>query len=219
MPEQIRIMIADDHPIVRQGLEVLLAAQSDMELVGQATNGDEAMEMARDIQPDVIIMDLQMPVTDGLTAIKQIDEAGSAARILVLTSFPDDDNVFTAIKAGAMGFLLKDSPPDHLLEAIRTVHQGESALHPTVARKLMQEIKRPPMLPPAEKQLTPREIQVLSFLAQGRSNREISEELSVSIRTVTTHVRNILEKLHLANRTQAALYALEQGISPPPADI
>ena len=210
----IRVLIADDHPIVRQGLGVVLAAQPDMELVAEATDGEEAVRQAREMQPDVIIMDLQMPVKDGLTAIKEIDRARLAAQILVLTSFPDDDNVFAAIKAGAVGFLLKDSSPEHLLEAIRTVYRGESALHPTIARKLIQEIKRPSRFPLTEEPLTPRELDVLQCLAQGSSNREIANELVISIRTVSTHVRNILDKLHLANRTQAALYAVEQGIGP-----
>jgi len=214
MTEPIRVLIADDHPIVRQGLRVLLAAQPDMELVAEATNGEEAVRQAREMQPDVIIMDLQMPVKDGLTAIKEIDRARLAAQILVLTSFPDDDNVFAAIKAGAVGFLLKDSPPEHLLEAIRTVYRGESVLHPTIARKLIQEIKRPSRFPLTEEPLTPRELDVLQCLTKGLSNREIANELVISIRTVTTHVRNILDKLHLANRTQAALYAVERGIVP-----
>jgi DNA-binding NarL/FixJ family response regulator len=216
MSEQIRIIIADDHPIVRQGLEVVLNAQDDMSLVGQATNGEEAVRLAQELRPDVIIMDLQMPVKDGLTAIREIDRSDVATNILVLTSFPEDDNVFAAIKAGAAGFILKDSPPDQLLGAIRTVYRGESVLHPTVARKLIQEIKQPAELPPAEKPLTPRELEVLQYVAHGLSNREIAEELGVSVRTVTTHVRNILDKLHLANRTQAALYAIEKGIAPPP---
>jgi NarL family two-component system response regulator LiaR len=135
------------------------------------------------------------------------------AQILVLTSFPDDDKVFAAIKTGAMGFLLKDSPPEDLLDAIRTVHRGESALHPTIARKLIHEIRQPPAAPPTTEPLTPRELDVLQCLARGLTNREIALELSVSVRTVTTHVRNILDKLHLANRTQAALYAVEQGLT------
>ncbi len=212
MTELIRVLIADDHPLVRQGLGVVLAAQTDIELVAEATNGDEAVRLVQEVQSDVIIMDLKMPVKDGLTAIKEITETDLDTRILVLSSFPDDDNVFTAIKAGAMGFLLKDSPPEHLLDAIRAVHRGENVLHPTIARKLMQEIKNPPKLPPAEDPLTPRELDVLKCLTRGLSNGEIAAELSVSIRTVTTHVRNILDKLHLANRTQAALYALDQGI-------
>jgi DNA-binding NarL/FixJ family response regulator len=213
MTEAIRVLIADDHPIVRQGLNVVLAAQPDMELVAEATNGQEAVELAQETQPDVIIMDLMMPVKDGLTATKEIDRILPSTRILVLTSFPDDDSVFAAIKAGAMGFLLKDTPPKNLLDAIRTIYAGESTLHPSIARKLMQEIKSPPKLPLAEDPLTPRELEVLQRLAQGLFNREIAVELPVSTRTVTTHVRNILDRLHLANRTQAALYAVDKGIA------
>lgn len=213
MTKKIRVLIADDHPIVRQGIAVMLAAQPDMELVAEAGNGQEAIDLTQEFRPDIIIMDLMMPVKDGLTAIKEIDHHLPDTGILVLTSFPDDDSVFAAIKGGAMGFLLKDSPPEHLLDAIRTVYDGESALHPTIARKLMQEIKKPADLPPSPDPLTPRELDVLQCLAQGLSNREIAAELSVSTRTVTTHVRNILDKLHLANRTQAALYAHEKGIA------
>jgi DNA-binding NarL/FixJ family response regulator len=213
MTEPIRVLIADDHPIVRQGLSVVLAAQSDIELVAEATNGEEAVHLAQETKPDVIIMDLKMPVKDGLTAIAEIDQMELEAQVLVLTSFPEDNLVFTAIKVGAMGFLLKDSPPEELLDAIRTVHNGDSALHPTIARKLMQEIKHPPELPPADDPLTQRELEVLQCLAQGLSNREIAAELTVSIRTITTHVRNILDKLHLANRTQAAIYAREHGMT------
>lgn len=213
MNEQIRILIADDHPLIRQGVEVAISAQPDMKPVGQATNGQEAVTLAEKTRPEVIIMDLQMPVKDGLTAIEDIKDSGLEATILVLTSFPDDENVLSAIRAGAMGFLLKDSPPEHLLDAIRTIHRGESALHPTIARKLMQEVRQPSTLPLSEDPLTSREIDVLKCLAEGMSNREIALKLNISVRTVTTHVRNILDKLHLANRTQAALYAVEQGYS------
>jgi DNA-binding NarL/FixJ family response regulator len=213
MTKPIRVLIADDHPIVRQGLAVMLAAQSDMELVAIATNGDEAVRKVAETLPDVIIMDLLMPVKDGLTAILEIRKMDPTARILVLTSFADDDKVFAAIKAGAMGFLLKDSEPKQLLEAIRMVYRGESALHPTITRKLVQNIQRPPKLPPTKKPLTPRELEVLRLLVQGLPNREIANQLTVSIRTVTTHVRNILDKLALAKRTQAALYAYQQRLA------
>ena len=212
MVEPIRILIADDHPIVRQGMEVVLGAQADFDLVAQASNGQEAIQLAQETQPDVIIMDLQMPVKDGLTAIEEINLSGSTAQILVLTSFPDDEKVFAAIQVGAVGYLLKDSSPEQLLDAICTVNRGESALPPSIARKLMQEVRRSSNLPLSADPLTPREIEVLKCLAQGSTNREIAQQLNVSVRTVTTHVRNILDKLHLANRTQAALYAVEHGI-------
>lgn len=214
MTEKIRVVIADDHPIVRQGLRVALSAQEDLDLIGEASNGAEAVQLVTDLQPDVTIMDLQMPVKDGITAIQEITRDDDRACILVLTSFPDDKNVFNAIKAGAMGFLLKEAPPEELLESIRTVHRGQAALHPTIARKLIQEVKQPSELHSSLDPLTPREMDVLRCLARGLSNREIADELTVSVRTVTTHMRNILDKLHVSNRTQAALYALEHGVRP-----
>jgi NarL family two-component system response regulator LiaR len=214
MDKPIRVLIADDHPIVRQGLKVVLDAQPDMELVGEAANGEQVVRQARDLQPDVIILDLRMPVVDGLTAMREINRLGLATRILVLTSYPEDEDVFAAIKGGAMGVLLKDSPPDNLLRAVRTVYAGDSALHPAIARTLMLEIKRPPVVALGQEPLTSRELDVLRCLARGMSNRAVANELSVSTRTVTTHVRHILDKLHLENRTQAALYAVEHGIVP-----
>jgi two-component system, NarL family, response regulator LiaR len=216
MDGKIRVLIADDHPIVRRGLNITINAQEDMELVAEASNGEEAVTRIREHRPEVIIMDLKMPGKDGLAAIKEVTESMPGARILVLTSFSDDDNVFAAIKAGAVGFLLKDSPPDQLLDAIRAVHRGEGALHSSIARKLMTEIKRPPDRVRTDAPLTPRELEVLQYIAQGLSNREIADKMSVSIRTVTTHVGSILDKLHLANRTKAALYAVEQGLVPRP---
>lgn len=212
MTQKIRIVIADDHPIVRRGLRTLLKTQGDMELVGEAENGQEAVQMATQLAPDIIVMDLQMPVVDGLSAIRQLQQAAATTRIVVLTSFPDDDRVFSAIKAGATGILLKDSPPKELLDAIRRVHQGESALHPTIAMKVLREIKQPSHRIPEGEALTPRELEVLGFLALGMTNSEIADKLQVSVRTVTTHVRTILDKLHLSNRTQAALFAQEKGI-------
>lgn len=218
MTDTIRILIADDHPIVRQGLELVVSAQPDLELVAQASNGEEAVQSAKETQPDVIVMDLQMPVKDGLTAINEINQLEIDSKILVLTSFPDDEMVIKAVKTGAAGIMLKDSPPEKLLEAIRTVHRGESVLHPTIARKLMDEVRKPAEPLPLQKLLTPREIDVLICLAQGQTNREIALGLDVSVRTVTTHVRNILDKLHLENRTQAALFAVEQGVLPKAGD-
>ncbi len=212
MTENIRIMIADDHPIVRQGLELVVNVESDLELVAQASNGAEAVQFAKETQPDVIVMDLQMPIKDGLTAISEINQLEIDSKILVLTSFPEDEKVIKAMKTGAAGIMLKDSPPDKLLEAIRTIHQGETVLHPTIARRLVDEVRQPSKPLPLKDLLTPREIDVLKCLAQGLTNREIGLQLDVSVRTVTTHVRNILDKLHLDNRTQAALYAVEHGI-------
>jgi len=213
MTERIHVLIADDHAIVRQGLEVVINTQPDMELIGQAKDGDEVVRMAREIQPDVIVMDLQMPVKDGLTAIEEIIQLDLDAQILVLTSFPDDEMVIAAVKAGATGIQLKDSLPEKLLAAIRAVYRGESVLHPTVSRKLMENVRQPSKAVSLGDLLTPRELDVLQLLAKGFTNGQIALSLNVSIRTVTTHIRNILDKLHLQNRTQAALYAVEHGIS------
>jgi len=208
----IRVFIADDHPIVRQGLEVLVNSQSDMVLVGQAANGEEALLLIRESKPNVVVLDLKMPVKDGLATIDDLKRSGLETRVLVLTSFPDDEMVISAIQLGANGVLLKDSPPEQLLGAIREVASGNPSLHPMIAHMLMKKVQLSAESEPVEKTLTAREIDILNCLAQGLSNREIAHKLSISIRTVTTHVRNILDKLGLDNRTQAALYAVEHGI-------
>ena len=208
----IRVLIAEDHPIMRQGLGVVLDAYEDLAPVGEAENGEQAVQLAQELKPDVIVMDIQMPVKDGITAIQEISNLGLKTRILILTSYPDDDKVFQAIKAGAMGYFLKETRSEQLAEAIRLVQRGEVALPPEIARKLMQEIKDPTETMTPEEALTSREMEILRYLARGLSNQEIADELEISITTVATHVRNILGKLHLANRTQAALYAVEQGI-------
>jgi len=212
MTERIRILIADDHTVVRHGLRALIATEPDLELVGEAADGVEAVEQTARLQPDVILMDMAMPRKTGLEAIYDIKRDDPQARILVLTSFAEDDHIFPAIKAGATGYLLKDAAPRELLQAIRDVERGEVSLHPTIARKLVGELKRPPDLPPAEEQLTERETQVLALVARGLSNQEIAAQLVIGERTVRTHVSNILSKLHLANRTQAALYAQREGL-------
>jgi NarL family two-component system response regulator LiaR len=209
----IRILIAEDHPIMRQGLEVVLDAYDDLVLVGEAENGEQAVQLAQALKPDVIVMDIQMPAKDGLAAIREISDLRLDTRILVLTSYPDADKVFQAIKAGAMGYFLKETRSEQLAEAIRLVQRGEVALPPEIARKLMQEIKEPTESITPVEALTQREMEILRYLARGFSNQEIADELKISITTVATHVRNILGKLHLANRTQAALYAVESGMS------
>jgi NarL family two-component system response regulator LiaR len=214
MTETIHILIADDHAIVREGLRALIDTEPGMELVGEAADGVEAVLRARSLQPDVILLDLVMPRKDGIEAIGEIKQENPEARILVLTSFAEDDKVFPAIKAGALGYLLKDSSPQELLQAIREVYRGESSLHPTIARKVIGELNRPSEnLLPTEEPLTEREVEVLSLVARGLSNQEIADRLVVSERTVRTHVSNILGKLHLANRTQAALYAVREGLA------
>ncbi len=209
----IRVLIADDHPVVRRGLRTLLTSEPGLEPVGEATDGAEAVALASSLQPDVILLDMVMPKKNGLEAIVEIKRQNPEARILVLTSFAEDEKVFPAIKAGALGYLLKDSSPEELLEAIRNVYQGQSSLHPTIARKLINELKRPSDLTPAQTTLTDREVDVLKLVAQGFTNQEIAARLILSEWTVRTHVRNILDKLHLANRTQAALYALKEGLA------
>ncbi len=212
----IRVLIADDHPIVRRGLGSLINIRTDMELVGEAVDGVEAVDKARLLKPDVILLDLMMPRQGGLEAINEIKRENPEARILVLTSFADDDKVFPVIKAGALGYLLKDSPPETLIQAIHDVCRGESSLHPTIARKLIRELNQPAAnLPPTEEPLTRREMEVLRLVARGLSNQEIATELVISEGTVRIHVSNILSKLHLANRTQATLYALQEGLAKP----
>jgi NarL family two-component system response regulator LiaR len=209
----IRVLIADDHAIVREGLRTLIRTEPGMKLVGEASDGAQVVEQARALQPDVIVMDLVMPRKDGLEAIDEIVRANPQARILVLTSYAEDDKVYAAVKAGALGYLLKDSLPKELLQAIRDVYRGEPSLHPSLALRVIRELKEPPSLPPAPEPLTAREVEVLKLVAQGLSNQNIAEQLKITEWTVTTHVRNILDKLHLANRTQAALYALREGIA------
>ncbi len=208
----IRVLIVDDHAIVRKGIRALLSESDGFEIVGEAADGQEAVAVAAESQPDVILMDLLMPGMDGIEATRQITAQRPGARILVLTSFAADNKLFPAIKAGAMGYLLKDSSPEDLLRAIRQVHRGEPALHPTIARKLLQEIAQPVDLSPAPEALTARELAVLRLIAQGLSNQEIADQLSISEPTVRTHVSRILGKLHLASRTQAALYAVREGL-------
>jgi NarL family two-component system response regulator LiaR len=209
----IRVFVAEDHAIVRKGVCALLTLEPGIEVVGEASNGQEAVRGIESSQPDVILMDLVMPEMDGIEAIRQVMARQPEARILVLTSFATDDKVFPAIKAGALGYLLKDSEPREVVDAIRQVHRGESSLHPRIARKLMQELSRPPDQPPTPDPLSEREMEVLRPVAQGKSNRDIADDLTITEGTVRVHVSSILGKLHLASRTQATLYALREGLA------
>ena len=209
----IRVLIVDDHAIVRKGIRALLAEVEYIQVVGEASNGQEAVALAEELNPDVILMDLVMPGVDGIEAIHHIASRQEQARILVLTSFAGDDKVFPAIKAGALGYLLKDSDPADLLQAIQQVHRGEPSLHPVIASKVLQEMQRPSRRPPTPDPLTDRELQVLRLVAKGLGNQEIAEQLVVTEATVRSHVSNILSKLHLANRVQATLYALQEGLT------
>ena len=213
MNKKIRILIADDHAVVRRGLRTILLSEPEMELVDEAADGMEAVLEARACRPDVILLDMVMPRLDGLGAIQQIKHENAAARILVLTSFAEDDQLFPAIKSGALGYLLKDSAPEQLLQAIRDVHAGKSSLDPSVALKLIRELNRPSDLPLSPDPLSDRELEVLRLVARGLTNQEIADTLIIGERTVGNHISSILSKLHLANRTQAALYALREGIA------
>ena len=213
MTSSIRVLVVDDHLVVRGGIRWLLAAQPDIEVVGEACDGLEAVAEALRLQADVILMDLVMPEMDGIAAIGQIVARQPEARILVLTSFDADDKVFPAIRAGALGYILKHFGPGDLVRAIHRVHRGESSLHPAIARKVLQELAHPLQHPPPADPLTEREVEVLRVIAQGESNQRIAAALSIGERTVRVHVSNILGKLHLASRTQAALYALREGLA------
>lgn len=209
----ITILICDDHAVVREGLRALISTEPDMEVIGEASDGEKGVAAYRTLHPDVTLIDMVMPRMDGLDAIRAIIGEFPEARILVLTSFAEDDMVFPAIKAGALGYLLKDSSPEELLRAIRDVSRGEASLHPSIARRLILELSQPTTLPPTPEPLTGRELEVLKLVARGYSNEEIADTLIVSERTARGHVSSILSKLHLANRTQAALYALREGIA------
>lgn len=209
----IRVFIADDHIIVREGLRALISTEPDIEIIGEAADGKEAIAGIYALQPDVILLDLIMPQKSGIEVIMEVTGENPKARILVLTSFADDEKVFSAIKAGALGYLLKDTTPQELIQAIHDVYHGESSLDPTIALKLLREFKKPVEQTLAQEPLTDREINVLSLVSRGLTNQEIASTLQISERTVRTHVGNILSKLHLANRTQAALYALRKGLT------
>jgi two-component system, NarL family, response regulator LiaR len=208
----IRVLIADDHPLVRNGMRLLLDTVEDMVLVGEAANGCEALDLARSLRPDILLLDLVMPQMDGLEVLRRIREELPDVRVLVVTSFADDDKVFPAIKAGALGYFLKEASPDLMVQAIRDVYRGELWLHPTVARKVIRGVSEPRGLPRTESPLTTRELDVLRLIARGLSNQAIADELVISVTTVRYHVSHILNKLHLASRTQAALYAVQEGL-------
>ena len=212
MSQTIRVLIVDDHTIVRKGIRALLTEIAGIDVVGEAADGQEAVAQANSLRPDVILMDLAMPRMDGIEATRQIKTSQPESRILVMTSFATDDKVLPAIKAGALGYLLKESAPEDLVQAIQQIHRGDSSLHPTIARKVLQEITHPSDRPPTPDPLTKREAEVLLLVAQGLSNQDIARKLYISNATVRSHVSNIMSKLHLATRIQAALYALREGL-------
>jgi NarL family two-component system response regulator LiaR len=223
-PKKIGVLIVDDHAVVRQGLRTFLELQDDpsalpIEVVGEAANGVEAVDLARRLQPDVVLLDLVMPGMDGIQATPRIIENSPHSRVIILTSFGEEDKVVPAIRAGAQGYLLKDIPPNDLVRAVRAAYLGQVQLHPEVARKLMSAVAaqgEPPVSQPAAPfaELTEREVEVLRLIAGGLNNREIADRLVISDKTVKTHVSSILGKLHLGDRTQAAIYALRHGLAP-----
>lgn len=207
--QPLRVLIVDDHGVVREGLRTYLQLEAGVDLVGEACTGSEAVRLAVELRPDVVLMDLQMPEMDGISATRAIKAQQPQCQVIVLTSYTDDEHVLPAIKAGATGYLLKDVSADELLQAIEAAARGESRLHPMVARRLMEQVTAP-----AAPLLTARELEVLRLIARGFSNKEIARELVTSERTVKGHVSNILGKLDLADRTQAALYAVRAGLAP-----
>jgi len=221
--EKIRVLIVDDHAVVRQGLRTFLELQDNPEsmpiqVVGEASNGLQAVEQARSLQPDIVLLDLVMPGMDGIAATPKIIEGSPNTRVIILTSFGEDDKVLPAIRAGAQGYLLKDIPPNELAQAVREAYLGKVQLHPDVARKLMSAVaakeepsaSRPQI--PALEDLTEREVEVLRLIADGLSNHAIAEKMVISEKTVKTHVSNILGKLNLVDRTQAAIWAVKHGL-------
>ena len=212
--EKIKVLIVDDHQVVRQGLRTFLELQDDILIVGEAGDGQTAVEMVNQVHPDVVLMDLVMPRLDGITATRQIKASGASAKVIALTSFTEDDKVFPAIQAGASSYLLKDVSADALVEAVRAAYRGEARLHPDIARKLMEQVAHQtgttgeaPM-----EQLTEREGEVIRLVARGLSNHEIAQELVISEKTVKTHISNILGKLGLSDSTQLAIYAIKHGL-------
>lgn len=210
----IRILIVDDHKIVREGLRILLGEEPGFEIVGEASQGAEAIEKARTLSPDVILLDLVLPDLDGIAVTRQVLAQNPRARILLLTSFAEDQNVIGAMQAGAAGYMLKDVLRDDLVSALKRVARGEPALHPEAQRKLIEHLSRPPQPDTALNSLTERERNVLACIARGLSNKQIAHTLHITEGTVKGHVSNILSKLHFEDRTQAAVWAVKMGLAP-----
>jgi two-component system, NarL family, response regulator LiaR len=214
MPDPIRILVVDDHAVVREGLRAFLALQDGFEIVGEAADGEEALERAAALDPDVILMDLVMPNRDGVSAMRELRQRNSRARVIVLTSFLDDDRLLPALESGAAGYLLKNSQPAELARAVRAARAGEAIIDPTVAARLVSALSdgdRPKARP--FDQLTKREREILELIANGRSNKRIALELGISEKTVKAHVGRVLAKLGVTDRTQAAVLAVQHGLS------
>jgi DNA-binding NarL/FixJ family response regulator len=221
----IRVLLVDDQPLLRMGFRLILEGEDDVEIAGEASNGAEALELVRKLEPDVLLMDVRMPVLDGIEATRQITAAGLCARIIILTTFDLDEYAFAGLQAGASAFLLKDVAPDELVHAVRLVASGDAVVAPRVTQRLLETYVRalpqdsspavPPQRDPLLDDLTPRELEVLSAIAEGLSNAEVAHKFFLSEATVKTHVRRILSKLHLRDRVQAVVYAYETGLVVP----
>ena len=213
MSERISILIVDDHSVVRQGVRAFLEAQPDLTIAGEAESGEQAIQLAQELIPDVVLMDLALPGIDGVEATRQIKRVSPRTQVIVLTSYYEDEHVFPALRAGAISYTLKDLRPGELVEIVRKAAEGESVLHPRVASRLIQEVRQAKRtVPPAFAELTERELEVLRMIAEGQANAVIAEHLVLSEKTVKGHVSNILSKLHMEDRTQAAVFAWQQGL-------
>lgn len=212
MTETIKLLIVDDHKVVREGLKAFIAPTKGLEVLGEASNGSEAIKMAKELKPDVILLDLVMPEMDGIETTHMIKKANLDCKVLIITSFLEEEQVIRAIKAGAAGYMMKDSSPEEIEQAITDVHQGNSAFPSRIASILVKALNQSTHPKEDQLSLTDRETEVLKLLAQGLSNQEIADQLFLSVWTVRTYVTSILDKLNLENRTQAALFALKQGL-------
>ncbi len=211
---KIRLLLVDDQNLFREGLHTLLSSQSDLEVVGEAANGTEALQLAASLHPQVVLMDLRMPVLDGVSATRELHRSQPECRVIILTTFDDDENIFEGLRAGAVGYLLKDTPSQNLYQAVRAAARGESFLQPSVAAKVVAEFARLSSAPPKKEssdELSDREMEIVRLLARGLSNREIAEQLVIMEGTVKNHVSNILSKMGVRDRTQAVLKAKENG--------
>ena len=208
----IQILLADDHPVVRDGLRAMLGLQPDFQIVGEANNGVEAVQRVAQLQPDIVLLDLEMPGLDGVAALEQIRAANPGARVIILTAYDEDERIVSAVVAGAQGYLLKGAPREDIFRAIRIVHEGGSLLQPLIASKLRHHLSEQAAKPGDGGDLTPREIEVLQLIAQGKSNKQIAAELVITERTCKFHVSSILSKLEAANRTEAVKIAAQRGL-------